>query len=344
MKLENTKMPSPKHIHKEILAWYKNHGRKTLPWRNTNDPYHIYLSEIMLQQTQVKTVLERFYFQFLEKFPSLEHLSCNSEQDVLNAWQGLGYYTRARNLYKTAKLTAPSLPDTVDELLRLPGIGKNTAHAICAFAFRQPVPIMEANLKRILCRFYAMETPSEKELWDKAEILLNKENAFDYNQAMMDIGSLICTVKQPQCSLCPLSSGCKGKHTPEKYPQKKKKKKIPEKYIHTFVFENNGHYLMQKRQTNFLNGMYSFVECDDTESTKTLESAPNARLISKEISQTYSHFKTITSVHHVSLGDRNLLPKQLHNTPLEWIHSTDLEKKIVPVSGIERKILHLLHN
>ena len=137
-------------VHKAIQEWYATHGRKDLPWRNTKEPYHIYISEIMLQQTQVSTVLARYYFPFLKKFPTLSVLAKAPEVEVLKAWEGLGYYQRARNLHKAAKITAPQLPHTLEGLLALPGIGQNTAHAILAFAHHKPVPVLEANVKRVI--------------------------------------------------------------------------------------------------------------------------------------------------------------------------------------------------
>ena len=160
-------------VHKKLHDWYAKNGRTDLPWRNTDDPYHIYISEVMLQQTQVKTVLERYYFQFLEKFPSLEVLSRADLDEVLKMWEGLGYYTRAKNLHKTAQIIQPKLPKTYEALLKLPGIGKNTASAICAFAYKQNLAVMEANVKRILCRIHVLKNPKEEELRELALEMLD---------------------------------------------------------------------------------------------------------------------------------------------------------------------------
>ena len=222
--------------HQNIQKWYQENGRHDLPWRNTDEIYYIYLSEVMLQQTQVKTVLERYYIPFIERFPSLKHLGEAPLDDVLKMWEGLGYYNRAKNLHKTASLI-DTLPNEIDELIKLPGIGKNTAHAIAAFAFRQPVPVMEANVKRILCRLHKIKSPHDKELWKLAYDLVDKANPFDYKQAMMDIGATICLPKNPKCEICPLNDLCKGKEEPALYPEKKKKS-IPtrEKNIIVKVF------------------------------------------------------------------------------------------------------------
>lgn len=214
-------------FHARLHRWYKKHGRLSLPWRNTRDPYHIYLSEIMLQQTQVATVLERYYHPFLKRFPTLKSLAAAPLKDVLKAWEGLGYYTRAGNLHKAALLSCKNFPKDVEGLIALPGIGKNTAHAIAAFAYHQPVPVMEANVKRVLCRVFALKTPDDKILWEKADELLDRKNPFDYNQAMMDIGSYVCTKRAPKCSECPLNKLCLGQTNPLLYPEPKQKKKVP---------------------------------------------------------------------------------------------------------------------
>ena len=186
-------------FHRKLHAWYEAHGRHDLPWRTTADPYAIYISEIMLQQTQVKTVLERFYFPFLKRFPTLQSLADAPQADVMKHWEGLGYYRRAANLHKAAKQAAPSMPDSVEGLLSLSGIGQNTAHAVAAFAYKLPVPVLEANVKRVVARIFALETPTPNQWWDAAWALLNTDNPFDYNQAMMDLGSAICTPKARAC-------------------------------------------------------------------------------------------------------------------------------------------------
>lgn len=308
-----------------------------MPWRNTDNAYHIYISEVMLQQTQVKTVLERFYFPFLERFPSLDHLAQSDEQDVLHAWQGLGYYSRARNLRKAAQLAAPSLPTQAESLIKLPGIGKNTAYAICAFAYKQPLPVMEANLKRVLCRFFGLSTPSQAVLWEKAHALLDAHNPFDYNQAMMDIGAMLCTPKAPQCGVCPLAAECAGKDFPEHYPAKKSKKHIPERRFHSFIFQYENTLLMHKRTTRFLHGLYCFMEGDDNEYRKMKECYPQLTSFDETISQSYSHFKAVSQVHHIVVNDSAQIPSLAI-----WVDINDLKKQKIPVSGIEKKIAMLI--
>ena len=275
-----SKNASLKQTHQKIREWYKAHGRTDLPWRSTLDPYHIYLSEVMLQQTQVKTVLERYYFPFLEAFSTLEALGSAALDDVLKRWEGLGYYNRAKNLHKTAGLVR-ELPQDIDELLTLPGIGKNTAHAIAAFAFRQPVPVMEANVKRILCRLHRLRTPDEKRLWAFAYGMVDTENPFDYNQAMMDIGATLCLPRNPKCGLCPLESICKGKNSPERYPTRTKKT-VPTREENILIYLYDDRLSLQQRNGKFLHGLWGF---------ESVGVPPCAAEYIGEISHAYTHFK-----------------------------------------------------
>lgn len=321
--------------HKKLHAWYQAHGRHHLPWRQTNDPYAIYLSEIMLQQTQVATVLDKYYFQFLEKFPTLTALADAPLDDVLKAWEGLGYYTRARNLHKAAQTTAPALPDTVEELEALSGIGKNTAHAVAAFAFHKPVAIMEANVKRIVTRIFAMKQPTDKELWQAAHDLLDSANPFDYNQAMMDIGSTICTKTKPSCLLCPLSDICAGKHAPQDYPKPKQKKVTPTRHKSIIVLHQNDLYLTQQRTTRFLHGLYGFIEQD-----KDLSNFQMGNIIYPlkqpigHITQSYSHFTLDANVY--------LIDWQGNHNPShgQWESLRSLAE--LPLSRADSKVLKLL--
>jgi len=209
-------------MHKALLEWYEKHGRHDLPWRNTHDLYHVYLSEIMLQQTQVNRVMEEYYPQFLEKFPSLSTLAAASQDDVLAAWSGLGYYSRARNLHKTAQLSPETLPTEEKELLKLPGIGRYTASAICSFGLSQAVPVVDTNIARVIKRHTALINPKDSIVWERATAMLNQDSPRDHNLALMDLGSMVCLPKNPKCSLCPLEESCQGKEDPEQYTQTKK--------------------------------------------------------------------------------------------------------------------------
>jgi A/G-specific adenine glycosylase len=252
-----------KKLHDALYEWYQINGRHHLPWRRTDDAYKIWVSEIMLQQTQVKTVLERFYFPFLEAFPTLQDLAAATESEVLKKWEGLGYYTRARNLHKTAKLCHSQLPTSVSDLVTLPGIGQSTAHAIAAFAYKRAVPILDANVKRILYRFFGKKRATEKELWHLAEILFDDKHPYEYNQAMMDLGSSLCNAKTFTCNFCPLSSGCvAAQENPLLFPEKKEKRVVPIRQKDIVVFKSQERYALKQRRSRLLNGLWGFAEYD----------------------------------------------------------------------------------
>jgi len=318
-----------KNLHKNIQKWYKTHGRVDLPWRTTDDPYHIYLSEVMLQQTQVKTVLERYYFPFLKKFPTLKALGNAPLDDVLKMWEGLGYYNRAKNLHKAAEILveqgqargiAPILPCEIDTLIALPGIGKNTAHAVATFAYKKPVPIMEANVKRILCRLHTLTTPTDKELWEIAYTLVDKENPFDYNQAMMDIGSAVCTPKNPDCISCPLSSICQGKEEPTLYPTKKKRV-VPTREQNIMIHTYNDKLSLTQRTGKFLHGLWGFA---------ATEVPLCASEYIGEVTHAYTHFKLICKVY---------VYDELDSEQEYYFTSQEIHK--LAISKVDDKILKL---
>ena len=216
----------------------------------------------MLQQTQVKTVLERFYFPFLKRFPTLKSVADAPVEDVLKAWEGLGYYTRARNLHKTAQATQGLLPTTATELEKLSGIGKSTAHAIACFAFGEALPILDANVKRILYRFFALTQSTDKELWKRAYELFDANNAYVYNQSMMDIGATLCTHKNPNCDACPFAELCQGKEDPLRYPQKKAKKRKPTRTRQLLIYHHNDRYGLIQNRERLLGGLWGFVQAE----------------------------------------------------------------------------------
>ena len=204
---------------RRLLNWYHRHGRD-LPWRRTRDPYEILVSEFMLQQTQVATVIP-YYDNWLSRFADFASLACASEDDVLCAWQGLGYYARARNLHATAKTIMDryggKFPRDVDQMQQLPGIGKYTAHAVASFAFDQSVPIVEANTARVLARLFNLRESIDSDrgrrsLWQHAASLLPKSDAATFNSALLDLGALICVARQPKCDVCPVEAFCCAKN------------------------------------------------------------------------------------------------------------------------------------
>ena len=213
-------------IHPKLLRWYKYNGRHDLPWRNTNELYHVYLSEIMLQQTQVSRVESEYYPAFLAQFPTLSALANAPLDAVLGAWSGLGYYRRAKNLHAAAKACNGILPHTQKELLQLPGIGAYTASAICSFGLHQAVPVVDTNIARVLKRLFALYNVTDKKLWSTAEAFLNTKESRAHNLALMDLGAMVCLPKNPVCKACPLQSVCEGKEEPELYTKTAKKESI----------------------------------------------------------------------------------------------------------------------
>jgi A/G-specific adenine glycosylase len=215
-----------------LIAWYRRDGRM-LPWRTTADPYRILVSEMMLQQTQVVTVL-RYYDRWFELFPTLESLARADETDVLHAWQGLGYYSRARHLHQCARWVLEhchgELPPDVQSLLELPGIGRYTAGAVASFAFNLPAPILDANVTRVLARLINLETPIDREpgkstLWELAEKLVMGAEPGTFNSALMELGALICTPRAPACDRCPVQTYCRAS-SPQDIPRKSNRAEV----------------------------------------------------------------------------------------------------------------------
>lgn len=246
------------NISERVLHWFDQHGRKDLPWQQDINPYRVWVSEIMLQQTQVSTVIP--YFEaFMQAFPTVAKLAQASEDEVLHRWTGLGYYSRARNLHKSAKLIVQDhnsqLPDNVEGLCTLPGIGRSTAGAITSIAFQKPAAILDGNVKRVLARHHAIAGWPGKnavlnELWLYAEAHAPDQRVADYTQAMMDLGATLCTRSKPACPLCPLNNDCQAylAGSQADYPGKKPKKVLPVKSTVMLMIENqNGELILEKR-------------------------------------------------------------------------------------------------
>lgn len=212
---------------RHLLSWYRRHGRD-LPWRRTRDPYAVLVSEFMLQQTQVATVIP-YYHEWLLRFPDFAALAHASENEVLRAWQGLGYYARARNLHSTARIIVDRhhgrFPRAIVQMRRFPGIGEYTSHAVASFAFNRLVPIVEANTARVLARLFNFRESidsavARKILWRHAASLLPKSEASTFNSALLDLGALVCVARQPKCSICPVKKFCSAKN-PQTLPVRK---------------------------------------------------------------------------------------------------------------------------
>lgn len=270
-----------KQFQNKILAWFSHAGRKHLPWQQTKSPYAVWLSEIMLQQTQVGTVIP--YFQrFIQYFPTISSLAKADIDEVITLWSGLGYYARARNLHRCAQIIekeySGKFPQDLLLLQNLPGIGRSTAGAILALAFSQPGIILDGNVKRVLTRFHAITGWSgfskiNKQLWALAEHYTPKnKHICHYTQAMMDLGALVCTRTQPQCNECPLQSHCKA-HTENNtanYPSPKPRKAIPRRAIKMIILINEDkEILLEKRPPiGIWGGLWSLPECSMTENIR----------------------------------------------------------------------------
>lgn len=262
-----------------VLAWYSRNGRKQLPWQQDPSPYRVWVSEIMLQQTQVNTVIP-YYQRFMQRFPAVEELASADIDQVLHLWTGLGYYARARNLHKASRSIVEFhqgiLPASVETLNALPGIGRSTAGAIAALAMNIRAPILDGNVKRVLTRYYAVEGWPEQsriknQLWEIAESSTPYKQVADYTQAMMDLGSMVCTRSKPNCAACPLSSDCKALNGDciNRFPTRKPQKVLPIKSVTMYVIQNDaGEVLLEKRPPSGIWGaLYSLPESESNTST-----------------------------------------------------------------------------
>ncbi len=243
---------------KILITWYQQ-NKRDLPWRNTINPYHVWLSEIILQQTRVAQGLP-YYLKFIESYPSVQDLAKASEQEVLNLWQGLGYYSRARNLHYTAKDIVRNyngiFPDNYKDLLKFKGIGTYTAAAITSFCYNEPVSVLDGNVYRVLARLYGVDTPinspeGQKYFKQLAQELIDRKNPGVYNQAIMEFGALHCTPANPQCDVCPMANDCMAYQTGKvsELPIKLKKIKIKKRFSHYFLVKYDDFIILEKRES-----------------------------------------------------------------------------------------------
>jgi A/G-specific adenine glycosylase len=256
-----------------LILWYLK-AKRDLPWRHTMDPYFIWLSEIILQQTRVNQGME-YYFRFINTFPDVGKLAAASEDEILKNWQGLGYYSRARNLHHTARIIQNEFggvfPESYDGLLQLKGIGAYTAAAISSFAYNLPHAVVDGNVSRVLSRLFDVEeainsTEGKKIIDALAEEALDQKNPGTYNQAIMELGALVCKPQNPACGECPLQGKCAAlkNGTVNNRPVKIKKKKARVRHIHYAVMENNGHILFRKRtEKDIWQGLHDFFSVED---------------------------------------------------------------------------------
>ena len=318
-----------KNFSTQVLAWFAQHGRKDLPWQKNKDPYLIWISEIMLQQTRVETVIS-YYERFIKRFPTIKKLASASQDEVLHYWTGLGYYARARNLHKAAQIIcnnhAGKFPQSFDEVLALPGIGRSTAAAILALSFDQSHAILDGNVKRVLARYFAVdgwpgERKVELQLWEYAESLLpnNKtrqnscQDIANYTQAMMDLGATLCTRSNPSCLLCPVQTGCMASQQQRQHelPTAKPSRKLPTREVIVALLQDkHGAVWLEKRPpAGIWGGLYCFPEFEnELAMNKWLQQKVKIEQLQSlqlpTIVHTFSHFRLHMQAKLISLGNR----------------------------------------
>lgn len=345
-------MPSPS-LQTRLLAWYRK-NKRILPWRGHPEPYAVWVSEIMLQQTRVETVIP-YFERWMRLFPTVQALAEASEQEVLNAWEGLGYYSRARNLHKAAKVIVRdfggNLPHSLSELIKLPGIGRYTAGAIASIAFGADEPALDGNLKRVYARLFdvteAVDSPKgEKLLWEIARRNLPHGRAGDFNQALMDLGAAVCLPKNPRCLLCPLMELCKAREngTQELRPVRKPKKAVPHHVHAAGVIVRRGRVLLARRPPGgLLGGMWEFPngrvgEDPAGELAQALEAGYRLKVQRKEalgvVQHAYTHFRVTVHVFRCELV------KMSDSPGLKWVAIGELGE--YPMGKVDRRIADML--
>lgn len=333
----------------KLLAWYDAHARD-LPWRSkrgkTPDPYHVWLSEIMLQQTTVAAVKD-YYIKFLSRWPKVSELAKASQEDVLRAWAGLGYYARARNLHACAiKVVSDwngKFPDTEEALRTLPGIGPYTAAAIAAIAFDRPHAAVDGNVERVITRLYAIEIPlpaAKPLIKEKAQALVPEKRAGDFAQALMDLGATICTPRTANCEICPWTDDCMGRALgiAESLPRKAPKIKIPTRLgIAFWVERNDGHILLRQRpQKGLLGGMMEIPSSPWEAKLPRNVVAPvesEWRKMKAPVEHTFTHFHLQLNVWKTETADTSL-PK---GGDYRWVHKDELAHEALP--SLMRKVI-----
>ncbi len=346
-----------------LLTWFDKHQR-ALPWRKHYRPYEVWVSEIMLQQTQMETVLP-YFGRWMKSFPSIEKLALADEEKVVKHWQGLGYYSRVRNLHAGAKLISDKFkgqfPSNYEDILDIKGIGRYTAGAIASIAFNQDKPVVDGNVLRVLSRVYAIDKPidveaNKEEFWDLAEKLIPSGKARYFNQAMMELGALICTSTGPKCAVCPVSSHCKAfkAGTQENYPVKIKKKKMVRVDAACVILAHGNKYLIHQRPVGeIMGGLWEFPEWKlSKDKPLTLEDSHRQvkKLLKKEfglspefkmighVKRNYTHHLETLRVFRVNLTENGL--KSNREWPSAWTSKKDFAR--YPFSSAHAKIAGLI--
>ncbi|MEI6891186.1 MAG: A/G-specific adenine glycosylase [Pontiella sp.] len=344
----------------KLLPWFAIHKR-SMPWRSNRTPYRVWISELMLQQTRVDQATPYFH-RFMKRFPSLNSLAEASQEDVLMMWEGLGYYSRARNLHKAAQLIVTEhqgrFPSTAEQIIKLPGIGSYTTAAIGSLAFGLDLAVLDGNVIRVLSRLFAYEkdtrsTRAKKELQHLADELLVVGSAGDFNESMMELGAMVCTPKNPDCPACPLSRCCLGKQrgTPADFPFKAPKKKIPHIIVGAGVVINEqGEALVaQRRSEDMLGGLWEFPggklepnetiqECIARELKEELGIHIEVGEFLVTVKHAYSHFTMELHTYFATIKSGR--PTVIECQDFQWLEISNLRK--VPYSKADLKIIEQL--
>ncbi|MEW6998709.1 A/G-specific adenine glycosylase [Colwelliaceae bacterium BS250] len=322
----------------KVLAWFNDQGRTHLPWQQNKTPYSVWISEVMLQQTQVATVIP-FYLRFMQSFPTIIDLANADEDLVLHHWTGLGYYARARNLHKAAKQIRDdhngNFPITIEEVIALPGIGRSTAGAILSLALNQHHPILDGNVKRVLARHFMVagypgQSAFDKPLWQLSEQVTPAIGVANFNQAMMDLGAMVCTRSKPNCTECPLKADCQAffHEKQSEFPGKKPKKDKPVKKTTMVMFTDKDSVLMYKRPpTGIWGGLWSFYEIDHNDELEALVIDLGLSMQSSEqlkgFRHTFSHFHLDITPLQVTVATADVITNAMNvneNQPQLWYH------------------------
>lgn len=327
------------NISEELLSWYAMNKRE-LPWRNTKDPYPIWISEVILQQTRVNQGLPYFH-SFMEHFPTLQVLARAPEDAVLRVWQGLGYYSRARNLHAGAKYIVSTcggvFPDNYDTLLKVKGIGPYTAAAIASICFGRPTPVVDGNVYRVISRHYGVDadislSSSRKIFVSILNEIISTACPGDFNQALMELGATVCIPQSPSCDSCPVSESCHAFHSKNqyKYPVKSKKVKVTNRYFHYLVLKSDTSIAMRKRRDdNIWAGLYEFYleEVDHSENTPSfLKNFHEYGPIEQSISYTHvlTHQKIETYFYLIEVKEEEKLRKLAEERDLQVFSLSDI--------------------
>jgi A/G-specific adenine glycosylase len=333
----------PAGFAQRLILWHRQHGRHGLPWQGSRNPYAVWLSEIMLQQTQVSSVIP-YYQRFLGRFPDIAALASAEEDEVLAHWSGLGYYSRARNLHRAAQIMVGKhlgeFPREFEQILELPGIGRSTAAAISAFAFGARRAILDGNVKRVLARYLAVAGyPGEKKvedaLWRHAEALLPETGIEIYTQALMDLGATLCKRGKPDCASCPVSEDCAASQQGRQaeFPQPRPRKALPEKATTMLIFMHRGEIFLEKRPpAGIWGGLWSFPESDEVEDARQHADmrfgfetdSPEARPAMQHV---FTHFRL--HINPLLLNVRRIQPRARQQAGV-WLTIEDAMEAAIP--------------